>query len=217
MENLPFITVEGPIGIGKTSLAKAISEHFHYHLLKEIVDENPFLEKFYQNIEEWSFQLEMFFLCNRYKQLEDIKNTYLNVNQPVVADYHIFKNLIFAKRTLKEEQYFKYLKIFNILTDGMPQPNIVIYIHASLDTVMKRIKMRGRDFEKNISPDYIKQLSFDYKRFMEDFIQTHPDIPVLQINGDELDFVKNSYDLNYIIEKITLLLQKGVKINGTSK
>lgn len=217
MENLPFITVEGPIGIGKTSLAKAISEHFHYHLLKEIVDENPFLEKFYQNIEEWSFQLEMFFLCNRYKQLEDIKNTYLNVNQPVVADYHIFKNLIFAKRTLKEEQYFKYLKIFNILTDGMPQPNIVIYIHASLDTVMKRIKMRGRDFEKNISPDYIKQLSFDYKRFMEDFIQTHPDIPVLQINGDELDFVKNSYDLNYIIEKIKLLLQKGVKINGTSK
>ncbi|MBL5768195.1 deoxynucleoside kinase [Heyndrickxia sporothermodurans] len=217
MENLPFITVEGPIGIGKTSLAKAISEHFHYHLLKEIVDENPFLEKFYQNIEEWSFQLEMFFLCNRYKQLEDIKNNYLNVNKPVVADYHIFKNLIFAKRTLKEDQYFKYLKIYNILTDGMPQPNIVIYIHASLDTVMKRIRMRGRDFEKNISPDYIKQLSSDYEKFMEDFMHTHPNIPVLQINGDDLDFVKNSYDLNYIIEKITLLLQKGVKINGTSK
>ncbi|MGE8207762.1 deoxynucleoside kinase [Heyndrickxia sp. NPDC080065] len=217
MESLPFITVEGPIGIGKTSLAKAISEHFHYHLLKEIVDENPFLEKFYQNIDEWSFQLEMFFLCNRYKQLEDIKENFLFFKKPVVADYHIFKNLIFAKRTLKEEQYFKYLKIFQILTEGMPQPNLVIYLNASLDTVMERIKMRGREFEKNISSDYIKQLSVDYQKFMDDFKLTHPDIPVLHFNGDELDFVKNSNDLNYILDKITLTLQEGAKIHGTSK
>lgn len=217
MESLPFITVEGPIGIGKTSLAKAISEHFQYHLLKEIVDENPFLEKFYQNIEEWSFQLEMFFLCNRYKQLEDTKDNFLAFNKPVVADYHIFKNLIFAKRTLKEEQYLKYLKIFHILTEGIPQPNLVIYIHASLETVMKRIKMRGREFEKNITSDYIKQLSTDYEKFMDNFKLTHPDIPVLQINGDELDFVKNPFDLNYILEKITLTLQEGVQIHGTSK
>ena len=99
--NIPFITVEGPIGIGKTSLSKAIADYYQFHLLKEIVDENPFLGKFYTNIEEWSFQTEMFFLCNRYKQLEDIDLKYLQQSKPVVADYHIYKNLIFAKRTLK--------------------------------------------------------------------------------------------------------------------
>ena len=110
MKSTPFITVEGPIGVGKTSLAKAIAEHFQFSLLREIVDENPFLGKFYNNIDEWSFQTEMFFLCNRYKQLEDIEKKYLTNDQAVVADYHIFKNLIFAERTLKNQQYNKYLK-----------------------------------------------------------------------------------------------------------
>ena len=114
--SVPFITVEGPIGVGKTSLSKAVSESFEYHLLKEIVDENPFLGKFYENIDEWSFQTEMFFLCNRYKQLTDIKNHIIADQKPVVADYHIFKNLIFAKRTLKETEYKKYESIYNILT-----------------------------------------------------------------------------------------------------
>lgn len=108
MKSTPFITVEGPIGVGKTSLAKALSNHFQFSLLKEIVDENPFLGKFYNNIEEWSFQTEMFFLCNRYKQLEDIQAKYLAQEKSVVADYHIFKNLIFAQRTLKDQQYDKY-------------------------------------------------------------------------------------------------------------
>ena len=94
MRNTPFITVEGPIGVGKTTLSKAISEHFQYKILREIVDENPFLGKFYEDIDEWSFQTEMFFLCNRYKQLEDIETKYLNQQKPVVADYHIFKKIV---------------------------------------------------------------------------------------------------------------------------
>ena len=98
--SVPFIAVEGPIGVGKTSLSKAIADTQQFHQLKEIVDENPFLNKFYDNIEEWSFQTEMFFLCNRYKQLSDTKTEILIEQKPVVADYHIFKNLIFAKRTL---------------------------------------------------------------------------------------------------------------------
>ena len=102
----------------------------------------------------------------------------------------------------------KYLKIFDILTEGMPQPNLVIYINASLETVMRRIKLRGRDFEKNISSDYIKQLSSDYETFMQNFTLTHPNIPVLQFNGDELDFVKNPDDLTLILEKITTTLKK---------
>jgi len=213
----PFITVEGPIGVGKTSLAKAISDHYDFGLLKEIVDENPFLGKFYENIEEWSFQTEMFFLCNRYKQLRDIHEHYLNQGKSVVADYHIFKNLIFAQRTLNETEYKKYFQVYEILTNDMPKPNVIIYLHASLDTLLSRIKMRGRDIEKNISPLYLKQLSMDYENAMLEFAKHHPDIPVLRFNGDELDFVKNPEDLNLIISKLTTSLKEGAYDHESSK
>jgi len=208
MGETPFITIEGPIGIGKTSLAKAISAHFQYELLKEIVDENPFLGKFYENIEEWSFQTEMFFLCNRYKQLVDINNNFLIKNKPVIADYHILKNLIFAKRSLNSSEYEKYLKIYDILTSDFPKPNLIIYLHASLETIMQRIKLRDRDFEKNISPIYLEQLSIDYENTINIFEQQHPNIPVLRFNGDALDFVKNSNDLKHIIDTLNPYLKK---------
>jgi deoxyguanosine kinase len=205
---VPFIAVEGPIGVGKTSLAKAIAEQFGYHLLKEIVDENPFLGKFYENIEEWSFQTEMFFLCNRYKQLEDINRDFIKKQKPVVADYHILKNLIFAERTLKDEQYKKYLKIYDILTENMPQPNIIIYLNASLDTLLKRIKMRGREIEKNIDPLYLEQLSIAYEQTMKLFEKSNPHIPILHFNGDKLDFVQRKADLLYIFEQIENVLKR---------
>ncbi|MBT2691340.1 deoxynucleoside kinase [Bacillus sp. ISL-47] len=208
MGGIPFITVEGPIGVGKTSLAKAISEKFQYALLKEIVDENPFLGKFYENIEEWSFQTEMFFLCNRYKQLVDINNHFLNQNKPVVADYHIFKNLIFAQRTLNQNEYQKYLKIYDILTGDMPKPNVIIYLNASLETLLDRIELRGREIEKNISPLYLEQLSLDYETAMNEFERQHPDVPVIRFNGDDLDFVKNEADLMHIFNTLSTSLKK---------
>lgn len=208
MGETPFITVEGPIGVGKTSLAKAISEQFQYALLKEIVDENPFLGKFYDNIEEWSFQTEMFFLCNRYKQLGDINKNFISQRQPVVADYHIFKNLIFAQRTLNRQEYEKYYKIYDILTQDTPTPNVIVYLHASLDTLLERIEMRGREVEKNISSAYLQQLSLDYEEAMNAFEVQYPHIPVLRFNGDELDFVKNEQDLQMIISQLSASLTK---------
>src|SRR5690625_1876552 len=163
MENVPFIAIEGPIGAGKTSLASKLANYFNFQLLKEIVEENPFLDKFYENISEWSFQTEMFFLCNRYKQLEDVEKYFLKKNRPVVADYHIFKNMIFARRTLNEHQLEKYEQIYKILTKDMPLPNVLIYITGSLETVLERIKKRGRDFEQQIEPEYLAQLSEDYE------------------------------------------------------
>src|SRR6478609_2613818 len=142
MQGTPFISVEGPIGVGKTSLAKEIAQAFQFEILKEIVDENPFLGKFYENIEEWSFQTEMFFLCNRYKQLEDTQEK-LDLGIPVVADYHVFKNLIFARRTLPTHQLDKYVRIYDILTEEVPEPSVIVYIHASLPTLLKRINQRG--------------------------------------------------------------------------
>ncbi|MFF2755798.1 deoxynucleoside kinase [Psychrobacillus sp. NPDC058041] len=206
--SIPFITVEGPIGVGKTSLAKAIASNYQFELLKEIVDENPFLDKFYDDIAEWSFQTEMFFLCNRYKQLSDIQKNYLSKTKAVTADYHIFKNLIFAKRSLKEVEYEKYEAIYKILTNDMPVPNMVIYLDASLDVLFNRIDMRGRDFEKKISTDYMKQLREDYRIFIDDFEKKHPEVPVLRFNGDEIDFVNNGQDLQLILEKIDATLHR---------
>lgn len=205
---VPFITVEGPIGVGKTSLTKAIADQNQFQMLKEIVDENPFLNKFYEDIEEWSFQTEMFFLCNRYKQMSDIQKKFISKRESVVADYHIFKNLIFAKRTLAEAEYAKYESIYDILTADMPKPNMVVYLHASLDTLMARIKMRGREFEQMITPEYMEQLAADYHEYMERFEREHPEIPVLRVNGDEMDFVQNGADLALILSRVDETLQK---------
>ncbi|MBO2537431.1 deoxynucleoside kinase [Rummeliibacillus suwonensis] len=205
---VPFMTIEGPIGAGKTSLSKIISETFDLHLLKEIVDENPFLDKFYEDIDEWSFQTEMFFLCNRYKQLNDIERNMLANDQPVVADYHIFKNLIFAKRTLQPSEFYKYVEIYQILTKDMISPNIVVYLYASVDTLMKRITMRGREFEKAISKSYIEQLVADYHEFIHVFEDKNPDIPVIHINGDELDFVHRATDLQKVLYAVEETLEK---------
>lgn len=204
----PFIAVEGPIGVGKTSLSKAISSHFQFHLLKEIVDENPFLGKFYKDIDEWSFQTEMFFLCNRFKQLEDIQRLHLSQQQPVIADYHIMKNMVFAERTLKSDQYEKYVKIYHILTEDMPAPNVVIYLDASLETLLKRIQLRGREIEKNMDPSYLLQLKKDYETAMDRFEKMHPDVNVLRFNGDELDFVQNPGHMDLILNKVYDTLEK---------
>ncbi|OAJ73423.1 deoxyguanosine kinase [Brevibacillus sp. SKDU10] len=200
-----FITVEGPIGVGKTSLSKAISRQWGLELLEEIVYENPFLDKFYENISEWSFQTEMFFLCNRYKQLQDIAKR-LHNGYSVVADYNIFKNTIFAKRTLSEDNLPKYQQIYGILTSDIPQANLVIYLKASVETAMQRIALRGRGMEQMIERSYMENLISDYEEFMHQFQLMHPTIPVLTIECDQLDYVHQKEDLDYVIKRVAQFL-----------
>ena len=200
-----FISVEGPIGIGKTTISTALANAYNAYLLKEIVEENPFLEKFYNDPEHWAFQTEVFFLCNRYKQLERVEKI-LSEGQMVISDYHIFKNLLFARRTLEQKDYAKYEVLFDTLLEGLPKPDIVIYSNASLETIMSRIKKRGRIIEKGIDPEYIRQLSDDYRAYFKNAETSLPGTGVLEIDGDSVDFVANPEKIGELINELNLLI-----------
>jgi deoxyguanosine kinase len=202
MMHPPFIAVEGPIGAGKTTLAAKLSNDLHVQLVKEIVEENPFLDKFYKNIDEWSFQLEMFFLCNRYKQLEDTEHDYLKQKKPVIADYHIDKNLIFADLTLSDRNLEKYRKIFEILSADLIRPGIVIYIKASLPTLLDRIKKRGRSFEQEMDSVYLERLIEAYETAMKRLTETDPSVRLITIDGDTEDFVQSKEVYERIVKQV---------------
>jgi deoxyguanosine kinase len=202
MKSAPFIAVEGPIGAGKTTLATMLSQELNLPLVKEIVEENPFLASFYQDIDEWSFQLEMFFLCNRFKQLEDTGVHYIKKNTPVISDYHIYKNMIFADRTLKGTKRDKYRQIYHLLTDDLPKPNLVLYIEAELDTLMNRINKRGRSFEQDMDPAYMEQLIADYKTGMA-YLASSPNPPIIiKVNAEQLDFVEHPEHFKQIVNQV---------------
>lgn len=206
MNTAPFIAIEGPIGAGKTTLATMLSQEFGFPMISEIVEDNPYLDKFYDNIEKWSFQLEMFFLCHRYKQLEDTSAHFLKKGQPVIADYHIYKNVIFAERTLSQHQLEKYKKIYHLLTDDLPKPNFIIYIKASLPTLLHRIEKRGRPFEKKIETSYLEQLIADYEVAIKQLQEADPELTVLTIDGDSKDFVLNKSDFERIAAHVKELI-----------
>ncbi|MDR0268133.1 deoxynucleoside kinase [Paenibacillus sp.] len=202
MKQTPFIAVEGPIGAGKTTLASMLAERVKLPIIKEIVEENPFIDKFYQNMDDWSFQLEMFFLCNRYKQLKETSKEYINQGKPVISDYHIYKNLIFSSRTLSGVEREKYRQIYHVLTDDLPKPNIIFYIKASLDTLQQRIARRGRTFEEGMDPGYLQQLIEDYDTAMADLAAREPSTVIIEIDGNAVDFVENKNQFEEIVSQL---------------
>ena len=209
---IPFITVEGPIGVGKTSLSKAIAESQNFHLLKEIVDENPFLNKFYDDIEEWSFQTEMFFLCNRYKQLSDIKKEIM-LGGNLLLLIIIFLKILYLLNGRLIRQSMKSMKQFTISLRKICQSQHHCLFACKPRNPYEPNCVRGREFEKNMDPAYLMQLSEDYHAFIEHFEKTHPEIPVLRFNGDDFDFVQNDKDLQYMLKEIDATIRKGVTLN----
>ncbi|NGZ75180.1 deoxynucleoside kinase [Saccharibacillus alkalitolerans] len=202
MNQVPFIAVEGPIGAGKTTLATMLAAELNMPVLKEIVEENPFMERFYQNLDEWSFQLEMFFLCNRYKQLGDTESKLIRQGTPVVSDYHIYKNLIFSERTLKGREREKYRQIYHVLTDDLPKPGVIVYIKASLETLLARIAKRGRSFEQDMDRAYLRQLIEDYESAMASLAVTEPETTIITVDGDAVDFVAEPEHFDAIAEQV---------------
>lgn len=190
-----YLVIEGNIGAGKTSLAKQIACDFNAKLILEQFAENPFLPKFYENPERYSFPLELSFLAERYHQLNKELNNNDLFHPITIADYYFMKSLIFSKKTLSDDEYSLYRQIFNIIYNSIPKPDLFVYLHLPVDRLLENINKRGRNYEKNIKTDYLESIQNGYFEFFKQSI----DNKFLIIDTSNLDFVNKPSD--YVIIK----------------
>lgn len=197
-EKYNYIAIEGNIGAGKTTLSKMMSDEFNAKLVLERFADNPFLPKFYEDKERYAFPLEMSFLADRYQQLTDDLAQFDLFKNLIVSDYYIFKSLIFAQVTLQEEEYLIYRKMFDLMYKEITKPDLYVYLYQNTDRLLKNIQKRGREYEQNISHEYLNKIHNGYSNF----IKTQQDLNTLIIDVSELDFVNNPTDYQFIIDKI---------------
>ena len=196
-KKLGFIVVEGPVGVGKTTLAKRLAESFDTDLLLEGADENPFLNGFYENKKNVAFQTQLFFLFQRAQQMQDLRQA--DMFRPVhVADFIMEKDRLFAELTLDEEEFKLYQQVYQHLTIDAPVPDLVIYLQASVDVLRKRISHRGREYEHSMSRDYLGRINESYAHFFHNYNQS----PLLIVNAEEIDLVNNENDYILLLEQI---------------
>jgi deoxyguanosine kinase len=201
-----YVVIEGIIGAGKTSLAQLLSQRWNAQLVLEEFAENPFLPKFYEEPARYAFPLELSFLSERFAQQKQVFQTG-NLFQPrVVADYFLPKCQIFAKNNLEEEEYKLFLKLFEIMQQNVPQPDLLVYLHLDPKQALKNIQKRGRSYEQNIDFLYLDQIQKNYLSF----IQQHSNLNVLMIRTDELDFVQSKEDLNWLFSEIEKVRPLGI-------
>ena len=192
-----YIAVEGPIGVGKTSLSKRLAETFNYELLLEKAEENPFLERFYQDPARHALSTQLFFLFQRTQQLQELRQDDLFV--PVrVADFLIEKDRLFAQQNLDSDEYELYLNVYRHLTIDAPVPDLVIYLQAPTHVLMSRIRKRGIAAEQHIEPQYLENLNQAYT----DFFHFYNQAPLLIVNSAEIDLVNNDRDYEQLVEHI---------------
>ena len=198
VERFNYIALEGNIGAGKTTLAHKIAEDFNAKTVLERFADNPFLPKFYKDQNRYAFPLEMSFLADRYQQLSDDLAQFDLFKDFVVADYHIFKSLIFAKITLAEDEYRLYRNLFNIIYKEMPKPDLYIYLYQNTERLLQNIKKRGRTYEQNIEASYLDKINNGYL----EYIKSQTDLNVLIIDVSDRDFVKKHEDYVFILDEI---------------
>lgn len=192
-----FIVVEGPIGVGKTSLARRLAHSFGSELILEQADENPFLERFYRNPRAAALQTQLFFLFQRTRQLEDIRQHDL-FDTVRVADYLLDKDRLFARLILDEEEFSLYEQIYARLAIDAPLPDLVIYLQAPVDVLQERIGRRGIRYEQHIERTYLEKLQEAYARFFHAYDAS----PLLIVNAAQADFVSNDRDYEQLFEQI---------------
>lgn len=198
LQQYNYIAIEGNIGAGKTTLSSKIAEDFNAKLVLERFADNPFLPKFYEDQSRYAFPLEMSFLADRYQQLSDDLAQFDLFKDFIVADYHIFKSLIFAKVTLAEDEFRLYKTMFDIIHKEMPKPDLYVYLYQNTDQLLENIKKRGRSYEMQIPAEYLEKINQGYL----DFIKTQNNLNVLIIDVSDKDFVNNQEDYVFILDQI---------------
>ena len=184
--NHNFIAIEGNIGVGKTSLARMISNDYNSKLILESFADNPFLPKFYKDPDKYAFSLELFFMSERYHQLKSQWSGDLFLTNKV-ADYFFMKSKIFAINNLKSDELLLFDKLFEIMLSSLPIPDLLVYLHSDVQRLQKNIHKRGREFELNIKDTYLKSIQENYF----DYLKKQNKIPVLILDVSNIDFINN--------------------------
>jgi len=208
MSNGHYIAVEGPIGVGKTSLARILSEHYYAQLTLEHPEENPFLPDFYRDPARWALETQLIFLLSRHRQQSEINQVNL-FHQSIVSDYIIEKDGIFARLNLNERELQLYYQIAKTLTKDVPVPDLVIFLKASVDRLVTNIRVRNIPYESFIEKPYLEDLCSSYNSFFKSWDSS----PVLVVNTNEIDFVNNPSHKRVIIKYIELVMDE--KFKGT--
>ena len=193
----PYIVIEGPIGCGKTTLARMLSEKFHVQLLSEKADENPFLPRFYQDAQRYALPTQLFFLFQRSRQIADMNQRDM-FTAPTVADFFLEKDPLFARLNLDDEEYTLYHQIYTHLQLKSPKPDLIIYLQTPVDELAERIEERNISYEQEIPREYIERLADAYS----EFFHTYDASPVLIVNNEKLNIIKDEAALNLLIDRI---------------
>ncbi len=192
-----YIVVEGPIGVGKTSLARALVAEFQARAVLEQVDDNPFLKKFYQDPSKYAFSTQIFFLLNRFRQQRELAQLDL-FRQATVADYLFAKDTIFAQVALSPEELQLYQQIFRMLQAGLPRPDLVVYLEARPGVLLERLRKRGREVERGLNAAYIERVAEAFRHFFH----YYDEAPLLVVNCSDIDFVERGGDYADLIRQI---------------
>ncbi|MDP3432587.1 MAG: deoxynucleoside kinase [Bacteroidota bacterium] len=192
--SINYLVIEGNIGAGKTTLAQMIGKKYQAKLVLEQFADNPFLPKFYENQEQYSFPLEMAFLAERYNQLNRELSHFDLFSNFTISDYYFMKSLIFAQNTLQPDEYNLYRQFFTIIYDKMPKPDLYVYLHKDAGLLLKNIALRGRSYEANISKEYLEKITQGYFSYF----RQQNDIPILIIDTNGIDFVNLPEDFEKI-------------------
>jgi deoxyguanosine kinase len=192
-----YVVVEGPIGVGKSSLARALAAEFDARAVLEQTEENPFLPKFYKNPAKYAFSTQIFFLLSRYRQQRDLEQIDL-FSQAAVADFLFAKDPLFAQATLGPDEFELYQQIFHLLNLRLPKPDLVVYLEARPEVLLERLRKRDRDYERGMGLAYVEQIAEAFRTFFYYYQET----PLLVVNCSDIDFVERGSDFADLIKEI---------------
>lgn len=200
-----YLVIEGNIGAGKTTLSRLMARQLNSNIVLEEFAENTFLPRFYKDPEKYAFSLELSFLADRYHQLRE-----LDTDDRVIADYYIMKSYIFAKANLDEDEFALFDRMYNIILDKLPKPELMIFLDSSIDRLRLNIKKRGRPYERDIQEDYLLKIDSEYQKFIENL----SDWPVLVFDTAKYDFVNEPKDYAFLMETLKKEYPKGATYFG---